>query len=537
MADKKLERIQLGSGGLTAGAQGLGCMGMSEFYGDTDVSAARATLEAAFERGVTMFDTADMYGRGENERFLGPFVRAHREQVVIATKVGSVRGAEGSMSVRNDPGYLRRAVDGSLSRLGLDVLDLCYLHRRDPSVPLADSIGAMAELVTQGKVRYLGLSEVTGDELREANAVHPIAAVQSEWSLFTRDIERTLVPAAAELGVGVVPYSPLGRGVLTGALPSRLPGNDVRAGFPRFTGGNAERNAELLAVVAEIAEARGASMAQIALAWLHRQAFVHDLAVVPIPGTRTPARLAENLAALEITLTAGELARLDPISGQVAGDRYPDMTETANSREFQPHTPKGSDMPSVHVAIAYYSGYGHTLELAKAVSDGVESVPGTRAELVDVADLTDAKWDTLDASDAIIFGTPTYMGSASGAFHAFAEATSKRWMSQRWLDKLASGFTNSGSMSGDKLHTLQYLALLAAQHGMHWVSLGLMPGWNTTTGSEHDDNRLGFYLGAGAQTWNDQGPDAVHAADLTTARHLGARVATQALRYQRPIAA
>lgn len=194
-------------------------------------------------------------------------------------------------------------------------------------------------------------------------------------------------------------------------------------------------------------------------------------------------------------------------------------------------------MASVHIAIAYYSGYGHTLEIAKAVRDGVESVPEARADLIDVADMTETEWSILDASDAIIFGTPTYMGSASGAFHAFAEATSKRWMTQRWLDKLASGFTNSGSMSGDKLHTLQYLALLAAQHGMHWVSLGLLPGWNTTTSSEHDDNRLGFYLGAGAQTWNDQGPDAVHLADTATARHLGTRVATQALRYHRPVAA
>ncbi|NUP45955.1 MAG: aldo/keto reductase [Catenulispora sp.] len=308
-------------------------MGMSEFYGDTDEKAARATLDAALERGVTMFDTADMYGRGENERFLAPFVRTHREQVVIATKVGSVRGDDGAMSVSNDPGYIRQAVEGSLSRLGVEVIDLYTLHRRDPEVPLADSIGAMAELVEQGKVRYLGLSEVTGDELREADTVHPIAAVQSEWSLFTRDIERTLVPAAAELGVGVVPYSPLGRGFLTGAMPARWQGGDVRSVFPRFTGENARRNAELLAPVAEIAEARGVSMAQVALAWLHRRAEVHHLSVVPIPGTRKPARLAENLAALEITLTDDELGRLEPIAEQVAGDRYPDMTETAGSRE------------------------------------------------------------------------------------------------------------------------------------------------------------------------------------------------------------
>jgi aryl-alcohol dehydrogenase-like predicted oxidoreductase len=333
MTNSTLEQVQLGNTGLAVGAQGLGCMGMSEFYGDVDVSAARATLEAALERGMTLFDTADMYGRGENERFLAPFVKAHREQVVIATKFGSVRGADGSMSVRNDPGYIRQAVDGSLSRLGVDVIDLYTMHRRDPDVPLAESVGAMAELVAQGKVRYLGLSEVTGDELREAAAVHPIAAVQSEWSLFTRGVERTLVPAAAGLGVGVVAYSPLGRGFLTGAMPERLRGDDVRSVFPRFTGENARRNAELLAPVAEIAEARGASMAQVALAWLHRQAAVRSLTVVPIPGTRKPARLAENLAAALITLTAEELARLEPIAAQVAGDRYPDMTDTADSRE------------------------------------------------------------------------------------------------------------------------------------------------------------------------------------------------------------
>lgn len=189
-------------------------------------------------------------------------------------------------------------------------------------------------------------------------------------------------------------------------------------------------------------------------------------------------------------------------------------------------------MNSISVAIAYYSGYGHTLEVANAVRDGVESIADTGSAMVSVAVPAETDWEALDAADAIIFGSPTYMGSASGAFHVFAEATSTRWMSQAWMDKLASGFTNSGSMSGDKLHTLQYLSLLAAQHGMHWISLGLMPGWNTTTSSEHDPNRLGFYLGAGAQTPNDKGPDAVHAADLATARHLGARVATQARIYR-----
>lgn len=188
-------------------------------------------------------------------------------------------------------------------------------------------------------------------------------------------------------------------------------------------------------------------------------------------------------------------------------------------------------MPSITVGIAYTSGYGHTRELATAVAHGAESVPGTSAELIDVAALTDDGWRTLDRCDAIVFGSPTYMGSASGAFHAFAEATSGRWMSRAWQDKIAAGFTNSGSMSGDKLHTLQYFSILASQHGMHWISLGLLPGWNTTTASEQDRNRLGFYLGAGAQTWNDQGPEAVHAADLSTAWHLGERVATHTGRF------
>jgi multimeric flavodoxin WrbA len=188
-------------------------------------------------------------------------------------------------------------------------------------------------------------------------------------------------------------------------------------------------------------------------------------------------------------------------------------------------------MSHITVGIAYTSGYGHTRELANAVAAGIRSVPGGTVEMIDVATITDAGWQTLDACDAIVFGTPTYMGSASGAFHAFAEATSRRWSTRAWQDKIAAGFTNSGSMSGDKLHTLQYLSLLAAQHGMHWVSLGLLPGWNTTVASEHDDNRLGFYLGAAAQTWNDQGPEAVHPADLSTARHLGQRVAAQTARF------
>jgi len=333
MSEDRLPQVRLGPDGLAVGVQGLGCMGMSEFYGDTDEAAARGTLETAAAHGVTLFDTADMYGQGANERFLSPFVRDHREQVVIATKFGTVRAADGAMSVRNDPRYIRDAVEGSLSRLGVDVIDLYTMHRRDPQVPLADSVGTMADLVSEGKVRHLGLSEVTGHELRQAHAIHPIAAVQSEWSLFTRDIERTLVPAAAVLGVGVVPYSPLGRGFLTGALPTELDAGDVRTVFPRFTGDNARRNADLLAPIADIASVRGLSMAQIALAWLHQQAAVHGVAIVPIPGTRRAARLQENLAAVAVTLTADELVRLDSLAEQVAGDRYPDMRQTASARE------------------------------------------------------------------------------------------------------------------------------------------------------------------------------------------------------------
>jgi aryl-alcohol dehydrogenase-like predicted oxidoreductase len=333
MSGERLPQVRLGVDGLAVGAQGLGCMGMSEFYGGTDEAAARETLEAALALGVTLFDTADMYGRGANERFLAPFVHEHRDEVVVATKFGSVREADGAMSVRNDPQYLRQAVEASLSRLGVDVIDLYTMHRRDPRVPLSESIRAMAGLVGEGKVRHLGLSEVTGDELREAHAIHPITAVQSEWSLFTRDVERTLVPAAAALGVGIVPYSPLGRGFLTGSLPTQLDVGDVRTVFPRFSGDNARRNADLLTPIAAIADARGLSMAQVALAWLHQRAAVHGVTVVPIPGTRRATRLAENLAAVAVTLTTDELLRLEPIARKVSGDRYPDMQETASARE------------------------------------------------------------------------------------------------------------------------------------------------------------------------------------------------------------
>ncbi|MFJ9075790.1 aldo/keto reductase [Streptomyces sp. NPDC102278] len=335
--DEVIERVELGEGGPLVGVQGLGCMGMSEFYGDTDEAVARQTLEAALTAGVTLIDTADVYGRGRNEEFIAPFVAAHRDEITLATKFAIERNDDPHYrGVRNDPAYVRQAVEGSLRRLGTDVIDLYYMHRRDPDVPFAESVGAMAELVREGKVRYLGLSEVTGAELREAHAVHPITALQSEWSLFSRDVERSAVGAAAELGVAFVPYSPLGRGFLTGAFADAgtdLSADDFRKHQPRFTGENAKTNAALLAPVREIATVHGATPAQIALAWVQQRAKVHGLPVVPIPGTRKPARLAENAAATRITLTAAELVLLEPIASQVAGDRYPDMSSTSAARE------------------------------------------------------------------------------------------------------------------------------------------------------------------------------------------------------------
>ncbi|MER7111070.1 aldo/keto reductase [Streptomyces sp. NPDC000229] len=334
---EKIATVRLGTDGPEVGVQGFGAMGISEFYGDTDEAAARDTLDAALEAGVTLIDTADIYGRGANEEFLAPFVARHRDEITLATKFAIERTDDPHYrGIRNDPAYIRSAVEGSLRRLGVDVIDLYYMHRRDPAVPLAESVGAMAELVEEGKVKHLGLSEVTGPELREAHAVYPIAALQSEWSLFSRDVERSAVGAAAELGVAFVPYSPLGRGFLTGAFADAtkdLARNDFRKNQPRFSGENARRNADLLKPVREIAEAHGATPAQIALAWVQQRAEVHGLTVVPIPGTRKRARLLENAEATRIRFTADELAELEPIAAQVAGDRYPDMSFTSAGRE------------------------------------------------------------------------------------------------------------------------------------------------------------------------------------------------------------
>ncbi|GAA4923238.1 aryl-alcohol dehydrogenase-like predicted oxidoreductase [Stackebrandtia albiflava] len=325
MTSSALPVVALSKAGPSVAVQGLGCMGMSEFYGEADPARSRDTLAAALEAGVTLFDTADMYGRGANEEFLAPFVARHRDRVVLATKFGIVRNDDPAhRAFRGDAEYVRQSAEASLRRLGVDVIDLYYMHRRDPRVPIEETVGAMAELVTAGKVRHLGLSEVSAEELRAAAAVHPIAAVQSEWSLFSRDIETEVVPSAVALGVGIVPYSPLGRGFLTGAFQeSALAADDIRRVWPRFSGDNADHNRTLLAPLRDIAEGRGITMAQVALAWVQQRADVHGLPVVPIPGTRSPRRLAENLAAVGVVLTDDELARLEPIAGKVAGARYP----------------------------------------------------------------------------------------------------------------------------------------------------------------------------------------------------------------------
>ncbi|MFI6872564.1 aldo/keto reductase [Streptomyces sp. NPDC050400] len=337
-AGERISTVELGSNGPVVGTQGLGCMGMSWAYGPTDADGARATLERALELGVTLYDTADAYGAGENEKFLAPFVKAHRDEIILATKfaIGLDPSDPYKRVISNDPSYIRTCIDSSLERLGVDSVDLYYMHRRDPKVPIEETVGVMAELVAAGKVKHLGLSEVTADELRAAQAVHPIAAVQSEWSLFSRDIERSVVPAAADLGVGLVPYSPLGRGFLTGAFVSadkELSDDDFRRQQPRFTGDNAAANAALLEPVRQVADAHGATLGQTALAWVQRQAETFGLSVVPIPGTRKPGRVEENTAATRVVLTDEELALLEPIASQVAGDRYADMTFTSAGRE------------------------------------------------------------------------------------------------------------------------------------------------------------------------------------------------------------
>jgi aryl-alcohol dehydrogenase-like predicted oxidoreductase len=309
--------------GLTVSALGLGCMGMSEFYGPTDEEESIRVIHRAHELGVTFLDTADMYGNGHNEQLVGRAVAGRRDDFQIATKFGNRREGERRW-VDNSPAWIRDACDASLRRLGTDHIDLYYMHRRSPDVPIEESVGAMAELVGEGKVRHLGLSEVSADTLRAATTVHQIAALQSEWSLFTRGIEEEIVPAARELGVGIVPYSPLGRGLLAGALTSTdaLSADDFRRQNPRFAGENLERNLERVAALRALAAELECTPVQLALAWLLRQG--DD--VVPIPGTKRIKYLEENVGAADVArrLPDGIVRQLDELfpPGAVAGERY-----------------------------------------------------------------------------------------------------------------------------------------------------------------------------------------------------------------------
>ena len=322
-----MQQRKLGNQGLTVSELGLGCMGMSEFYGKGDEAESIATIHRALELGLTFFDTADMYGRGENEELVGRAIAKQREQVVIATKFGIQRGEDNSFGgVNGSPEYDRSACEASLKRLNTDYIDLYYQHRVDPKVPIEDTVGAMAELVQQGKVRYIGLSEASAATIRRATKVHPISALQSEYSLWSRDIEDEIIPTIAELGIGLVAYSPLGRGFLSGTVTKidDLAPDDYRRNSPRFQGENFDKNLQLVERVKEIASSKGVTPGQLALAWLLAKS--ND--IVPIPGTKRRTYLEENVATTEIKLTEGELQSLEEVApkNSVMGDRYSDMS-------------------------------------------------------------------------------------------------------------------------------------------------------------------------------------------------------------------
>jgi aryl-alcohol dehydrogenase-like predicted oxidoreductase len=322
-----MQTRKLGGPGLEVSMEGLGCMGMSEFYGETNDRESIATIRRALELGVKFLDTADMYGPFTNERLVGRAIQGRRDEVVVATKFGNARGEHGErLGVRGDPEYVHQACDASLERLGVDHIDLYYQHRVDPKVPIEETVGAMAGLVAQGKVRFLGLSEAAAGTVRRAHKVHPISALQTEYSLWTRDVEDRIFPTTRELGIGFVAYSPLGRGFLSGRFrsPEDIPEDDFRHNHPRFKGENFARNLRIVDRVREIADEKGVTPAQLALAWVLHQG--ED--VVPIPGTKRRRYLEENIAATQIDLDREDLGRLDEAAppGVTAGDRYPDMS-------------------------------------------------------------------------------------------------------------------------------------------------------------------------------------------------------------------
>ncbi len=320
-----MQQRHLGRSGLTVSAEGLGCMGMSDFYGTRDDAESIATLHRALDLGITFWDTADMYGMGDNEKLIGEALKGRRDQVTLATKFAIIRSEDPAVrGISGKPEYVRQACDASLQRLGVDTIDLYYQHRVDPQTPIEDTVGAMAGLVEQGKVRYLGLSEASPATLRRASAVHPISALQTEYSLWSRDPEDEILPTCRALGIGFVAYSPLGRGFLTGQITKfeDLDADDYRRSSPRFQGDNFARNLDLVARIRQIAQEKNVKPAQLALAWTLAQG--DD--IVPIPGTKRRTYLEENAGALAVTLTPGDLARISDAAprNSAAGSRYPE---------------------------------------------------------------------------------------------------------------------------------------------------------------------------------------------------------------------